>query len=362
MKKTSARSRLFAPGRYAALPLVLLERTDLSASAKLVWMALTSHLGPDGTEVWPSIMRLVRMTGLSRPTTLRAIGDLLSLELVAREQTPGKVTRYQMLQPQAGLFKVGSLARPAADRKARPATKRNQYQNDTGVKTTLVKKCAPTGINLIPELLKGTTQEEETPPTPPQAVGVCAVSNQEIAEKLNAAHLAVFGVEMPDCWRRRLAKLNGTATIFAQVTAQDIREVRRRCGHREKDFGFGHLKNFMLEGAASRKGAQEAKIANEKAAQDAAQALRRAMEEQKTRRERREASLAVFDALPAQERGRWLEVVRSRPGGHRISEELARYQAAELVAAGGKRPSAEAAGQRGEVGKTSLAQTAKGEK
>lgn len=116
------RSSLFHPGRYLSLPDVLLRRTDLAASAKLVWMALAGHLGPDGTEVWPSINRLARMTGLDRKTVLRDIAALEDAELLTLSREIGHVNRYRLLQPEAGLFDAASDQSEKATGGKRPTT------------------------------------------------------------------------------------------------------------------------------------------------------------------------------------------------------------------------------------------------
>ena len=62
-----------------------------TGSAKLVMLAIADHMNPEGTSAWPSLGRLVRMTGLSLPTVIRSIKTAEELgELVIDRKTGGR--------------------------------------------------------------------------------------------------------------------------------------------------------------------------------------------------------------------------------------------------------------------------------
>lgn len=161
------RAALFEPGRYTALPDVLLRRTDLAASAKLVWMALASHLGPTGMNVWPSITRLAGLTGLNRKTVIQAIAGLEAAELLLVARARGQPSRYRLLQPEAGLF-------AATSRKRRPVSKSDQSEKRTSIKNGPVSKTDQsekrTGVKNGPECTVLNTNTK-TPLPPAKSAG-----------------------------------------------------------------------------------------------------------------------------------------------------------------------------------------------
>jgi hypothetical protein len=62
-----------------------MSRTDLSAGAKLVLMAMATHIRDDRFTVWPSLARLAAMTGLSRSTVITATDALAAAGLIVGE-------------------------------------------------------------------------------------------------------------------------------------------------------------------------------------------------------------------------------------------------------------------------------------
>lgn len=79
-------------------PLALLEFTDLSFSAKLIWMALSSCAGLNG-ECYPSYQRLANMTGTSLRQAKNAAKELKEQGFV--EWGPGglkRSNRYRLLR------------------------------------------------------------------------------------------------------------------------------------------------------------------------------------------------------------------------------------------------------------------------
>lgn len=269
------RNELFEPGRYSSLPDVFLRDPTLAASAKLVWMALAGHLGPSGTEVWPSMTRLSRRTGLSRATVLRAVGDLEDAGLIAvRRQPSGKSNLYRILQPQAG---------PSAEK---------QYQNDTGSKMTPVAECNPTGIKMTPEAVSKcnpkycSSTERSTPPNPKgektESGGTDFSPEQKtetkaaMVRRIDAAHVEAFGKPLPAKWKRdiRLEFDDGDRAALERIDAAVLTEAEkyRRVKH-WSCLGHGTVMQYLAhldrKAAAKRKKSAKTKATEAEEAEKA---------------------------------------------------------------------------------------------
>jgi DNA-binding MarR family transcriptional regulator len=75
---------------HVRVPLKLAVDWTLSVSAKSVYLGLASHY----PNIFPSISRLEKITGLSRPTVVRAIEELRSRKYIYCVKTDGSVTNY----------------------------------------------------------------------------------------------------------------------------------------------------------------------------------------------------------------------------------------------------------------------------
>lgn len=339
---------ILTPGNFDGMPHSVAGRRDLSSNAKLAYWGLLRQLRGGQETVRANLRLLVEQVGQLQRTLLRSLDELERQGWIERIRTPGKTTCYRLLA--AAGNEPPSSNRPI-DTSVNPVTSVN---SDTSVKVGTGVVTDLTLVSSFPPMYPLSGNKEKTPPPPPTAGGACGLSaspqttqdggqepagdqhenqRQATEARLQAAYVEVFGVEMPKRWRRRLAGMNGSAAVFAQVRASDIRECIRLTAQAKprRAFGFGHLENFMLERSAGRKSAEDAEQARQKASQEAAAASQRSREEQDQRKRRRENALVAFDGLSADDRQRWVAVVRSRPGGHRISEDLARYQAAELA-------------------------------
>lgn len=252
----TVQQRLFQPGSYMSIPYVIAARVDLSAAAKLVWAALAKHLGPNATEVYPGISTLMRMTGTSKDTVMRASASLVEAGLVSVRKVQGR----------NGLHNVYRLYQPEID----------PSQNATGGKLRPVAKCGATGrkmpptpvakcdLNYLSEIPKGS----KTPLTPRTAGGSQSdLDIARIAAALNAAHEAVFGAPMPRRWERRLERLDGTAVMFDGVTVADVRAAVTRAKEKRKTFGFGWVEDVLREKASASVAAKESKAANARTAE-----------------------------------------------------------------------------------------------
>ena len=62
-RRGATKKDLLRRGQYESIPSVILADTGLTATAKLVYIALVSHLFHGKRAVWPSVERLAAMVG-----------------------------------------------------------------------------------------------------------------------------------------------------------------------------------------------------------------------------------------------------------------------------------------------------------
>lgn len=133
-----------------------------------------------------------------------------------------------------------------------------------------------------------------------------------ILEALDTAHEAVFGVPMPNRWRRRVKGMNGSATVFATVTAADVRTAITRAKDQRKPFGFGWVENVMLEKAARDQARRQAQEAKRRAEEGAARRCEQQRQQHEAQQQQAAARLDAFRRLDATARGRFLDAAASR--------------------------------------------------
>ncbi len=89
------RRDILRPRQYAAIPKATLARTDLTASAKIVYTSLIGHLFSDAADrAYPSTTTLANTAGIGRRTVIRALSDLQAAGLIEAHSRPGRVTVY----------------------------------------------------------------------------------------------------------------------------------------------------------------------------------------------------------------------------------------------------------------------------
>ena len=88
--------------QYTRVP-VAVWRSDLSASAKLVWTALAHRCGPDRNYTWIGFDGLANDTKLCRRTVIKAIKDLRAAGWLAEVETGGNRApkRYPIIKKEA---------------------------------------------------------------------------------------------------------------------------------------------------------------------------------------------------------------------------------------------------------------------
>ncbi len=293
----SMRQRLFEPGKYLSLPECLLRRTDVSASAKLVWMALASHLGPRGTEVWPSINRLAAMTALARDTVLTAVAHLADGGLLSITKCDGRPNVYRILQPQAGLFEP-------PPKRSEFATGRNLPPVENPDNTGRKSRQPPVG-NSDPKYCMEVLKEVERskPPNPPHAGGVrgdaCGrarnTRTETILQAVQRAWHEVFDQDLPSRLRRRIERgiANGDGSWLERIDAAAIRGGMALATAKGRTFGLGWIEKHLEQKALVRRQPATGEAHPEAQAQREAQGQRA--------RQIAEA-LEAFRAMPARQR------------------------------------------------------------
>ena len=85
-------ARKLAP--YGLFPLSILKNKELTASERLVFIALCGHFNYETEKAWPSIATLIEETHLTRPTVVACIKKLVSVGVVLKNGSAGKVSEY----------------------------------------------------------------------------------------------------------------------------------------------------------------------------------------------------------------------------------------------------------------------------
>jgi biotin operon repressor len=346
---TTDTPRMIEPGSYTCMPYVLMRRVDLSASAKLVWMALMSHLGQGAYEVWPSMARLAWMTGLGRATVIRAIEALEAEGLIVVIREEGEVSRYRVRQPEAeDLGGTGIKMIPVSKRDGtRLKMRRDRYQNETrttqrttpGTNTPLTPRDAGGGCGdaspVAAEEVAG-RDEKPSPQNPAEEAGQAMGETVEaVLARIEAAYREVFGHEatLDSKARRKIRRgwKQGDAWWLARIDADAIRAGQRKAAEvAGRAFGLGWVAKAIAEQAAAEQAKANAQTARERAAEEAARQAERRAAEQAEARQRTERELACFRRLEAAARERWIRRAR-QANPYLRREDLIEQQAARLA-------------------------------
>lgn len=315
------RGRLFEPGRYLSLPMTIMERTDLTPAAKLVWMALAGHVGRHGLAAWPSISRLAQRTGLSQPTVKRAVASLADVGLVEIERSPGESNHYRIRQPEVPQSPTNQYqndtGQPAKPEMQKP------YQNDTGIKKTPVSKCDDTGIKKIPH--PDQNDPRSTLRTTPGSTNTHtnqnhgeshACAREAAPPAITSEEKAVRWVQLacggglPSGWREKIVQCyrDGQAAVIALVDAEAI-AAAEAATPANRQFGFGWVMKH-LERQQSRQRQQDAQRAKQQQARTSADEVRRRQEEEQQERLRKRRE--YWDSRSEQLRQIYRQAARSQ--------------------------------------------------
>jgi len=229
------RDDLFTPGTYASLPSAVLRRLDLSATAKLVYMAIANELRGDATEVSVSIALLAGRIGAGRTAVKEAIAALKSAGLLAAIAEPGRRTRYRFQSPGPGRNPTGLELQTGSES--------DRVDNGTGSESD-----HPPGR--IP-CKTGSDSDHHVPPTPdtppiPPEGGEC--ERGELVTRIRTAYEAAFGESLPGRWPRaiRRAAREGDRAALARIDAATLRRASAwRVAAGLSGFGVGTVLAYL---------------------------------------------------------------------------------------------------------------------
>ncbi len=101
-RRGATKKDLLRRGQYESIPSVILADTGLTATAKLVYIALVSHLFHGKRAVWPSVERLAAMVGQS-PSAVKGAIRLLSKKNLIHVQRRRRDTNVYRFTIPSGL-------------------------------------------------------------------------------------------------------------------------------------------------------------------------------------------------------------------------------------------------------------------
>jgi hypothetical protein len=139
--------------RYGTIFMDILARTDLIASAKLIYIVL-GHRIRDNEDCWPGTRCLSKDIGMSRGAVQRGIECLEKAELIAIDRrVNGSTNHYRILK-----------ADPKQDRLAGPETIPPLFQNEsTGGSETAQRVDPKQSHNNLREVAKGNNTKNKPP-------------------------------------------------------------------------------------------------------------------------------------------------------------------------------------------------------
>lgn len=322
MKATGAapatREVLLRVGRYSSIPDAMLADEALTPAAKLVWIALVSHLREDAVSAWPSIARLAQLTGTSTRTAIRAVADLEARGLVESQRAAGRSSVYTMFQPEAG---------------SRPG-------NPTGAKMSPVPKCHRTSAKMSPlpvtfchpkHCIKHS--KKHSPPTPRVAGGVCASvlpaegkaaeklksagmqrssTAEEAVERIDAAWQAVVGIPLGSKYRRRITRgwTRGDQPWLERIDAAAVDGGIAMAERAKGTFGLDWVRKHLEAVATVGVKKAAAKRSRTMAAEEAALVANGAAEEAASRADEARQRAEWFATLSEPQREAWRRKVR----------------------------------------------------
>lgn len=315
------RTDYFPPGGYHSLPDVIMAMEDLSAAAKLVWMALAKFLTTKSGKPCPSVKVLMEATGLARTRVMLSTAELERHGLCRIER--GKGYRgsniYHLLQPQAALFTSDNQKRDrsqgATSRRARPVARRGATS----------RKARPIVVTAVVDRL--------TPQPPKGGVGAAAANGStdtatpdlahrrvEAAEAVERAYAEHFRSPPTKAFREALAReldagdataMAATAEFLAQATKADMRAAVKAAADRKPSpgrFGWKWFTGALRDRLAAAAAKAEADERDRQRRQAEAEERRRQADEAEARKRH-------WDGLSDAERERYRDEARRKYGG-----------------------------------------------
>ena len=303
--------------RYAAVPKATLARTDLSASAKVVYTILIGQLfseEADKTEL--STADIAAKAGLSQRTVRGALRDLEAIELIASHHAPGLPSFYTFPTTDADERPRQNLPTPPA--KSAGVSDDQPRQNPP---PPPAKSAGPPAESAVPYKEVNGFERFLNAPLPPNGErDDGAPPNQshdktDIIETIGQAYLQATGRKLPDNWATAAQKQldTGHQAILEEIDAAAITAAHAYADKRGLAFAFGTLLLSIRQAPRKDTTGRDHAAAQAEAARAIAQAAREA-DEQEREAETRRTALAYFATLTETERQRWRDQAATRAG------------------------------------------------
>ena len=302
--------------RYAAVPKATLARTDLSASAKLVYTILIGQLfseEADKTEL--STADIAAKAGLSQRTVRGALRDLEAIELIASHHAPGLPSFYTFpttdgddpgricLPPRQNLpgcptTNPGKIRRPPRQNPPDPpAESAGPYKEVEHIERSLEPPLPPNG-----------ERDDGAPPNQSH-------DKTDIIETIGQAYLQATGRKLPDNWAAAAQKQldAGHRAILDEIDAAAITAAHAFADKRGLAFAFGTLLLSIRQTPRKNTAGRDHAVAQAAAARAIAQAGREARQEERDA-ETKARALVYFRTLSETDRQRWRDQTATRVG------------------------------------------------
>ena len=360
------RREILTRRQYAAIPKATLARTDLTASAKIVYASLIGHLFSDEADrAYPSTATLAQTAGIGRRTVIRALADLQTAGLITANTHPGRPTVYTF--PAADRppneKPPGQKPQDAGANLAHPPAPRQPLEPDDGPSETDAKSAHPrpeepeSYWHTPPVILAHPRPEEpepEMPGTPAKLPTTCAKNGgaykeeerlkerseepplpprerigpsqenpngdgptlQETIEAIGDAYREATGRRMPGKWEAAIGREydRGDREILGEMTAAAIRDAQRFAQERRLAFAFGTVVLAIHQRPLIDASAFTAARAAEQAEALAATMAHLDSQRHEAEAGRRQAELEYFRTLDPDTRHRWIDATAGRPG------------------------------------------------
>ncbi|ONI85682.1 hypothetical protein ALI22I_28370 [Saccharothrix sp. ALI-22-I] len=153
------------------------DRKDAAALA-ITLIALANHAGPDGTEAFPSVERMIGYTRLSRRTVQRALRSLEELDLIRRGNTRVRDARIERADQRPQVYDLVLSARLSTGAEAgrqdgTPLTSTGRQQRPNGASAATKR-----GVSMTPEPSFNRPRNRPAPSAPGGRSAVSPVCGQ----------------------------------------------------------------------------------------------------------------------------------------------------------------------------------------
>jgi len=263
----------------------------MTASERSVIVEVLSRVNRQTGNVWPSYGSIENETGYSPKVIASAMKKAIGVYLRPVRRGGHGAICYMML-PVSSTSDTEELKECSTSNTEEPedcgTSNTEELESIEHDSELPLGKSSTSIMEDIPGYYTG---EQKEPPNPPQAGGRACSSppptadsphpaavdpaptknfstrarighNAEIANALDAVYRQAHGgTLMPQKWRNRISRMNGSAAVFVGVTAEVIHAGRQwfeaKYGGKNREFGIGHFENYLHEKAGKQAAARE---------------------------------------------------------------------------------------------------------